>query len=876
MRKRTLIKAVEDKVQVEASEKDVNEELILESSDEIEGKAEDYPEESWVEPRPRSFGWVVPALAQLAIAAWTGFYAWVHRAGILAGGTPQQWSEWITTWAIPVLLVVSLWLLATRNSTREARRFGEVALNLSQESARLETRLVTVNRELSLAREFLATQARELEYLGRSASERLSEHADKLQDLVRDNGAQIDAIASVSGTALENMDRLRDNLPVIANSAKDVSNQIGGAGRMAKAQIDELVAGFKRLNDFGAASERQVASLRERVDDALAAFGEQAGQLGTVAEQRFAALRDSSDSFRADLDSREVDALAAIRSRAEALRAELAQAGSAAATEHDAALETLRQRIDALRNEATSIADTVRLGEEAAMGAWGNQVEAMRKRLEDAIEQIREIDETALAAANTKLKALFEEAEAVDARIAERNRNFDLETVQRRANFDAAEQAALAAMRERLTTLDTALEERRTAHQERTTALIREGEALTARIVALGEAFATAESQGREASQAIAQGVDTLSGKLSEARQTLHGTDVAVSALTDASVRLLELIQASAKQSREALPEAMQASETRLAQIEARATEVRALLDRAHEAGEGAAKAMETVDSRARAAMAELDTFQARFGEIATAQAGDIERLRASVAALGSENEAVAAKAQGELRTAIAALETSARAALAAIETEQSDRIARIANRVGEQSTDAIDKALAAHTEQALARLDEATARSTEAGREITRQLRDQLAKVNELTGNLESRIAHARERAMEDVDNDFSRRVALIAESLNSNAIDIAKALSTEVTDMAWASYLRGDRGIFTRRAVRLLDNTEAREIAELYDTDHDFREHVSRYIHDFESMLRTMLSTRDGHAVSVTLLSGDMGKLYVVLAQALERLRQ
>ncbi len=36
------------------------------------------------------------------------------------------------------------------------------------------------------------------------------------------------------------------------------------------------------------------------------------------------------------------------------------------------------------------------------------------------------------------------------------------------------------------------------------------------------------------------------------------------------------------------------------------------------------------------------------------------------------------------------------------------------------------------------------------------------------------------------------------------------------------------------------------------------------------------TPIATRDGHAVSVTLLSSDMGKLYVVLAQALERLRQ
>ncbi len=127
-----------------------------------------------------------------------------------------------------------------------------------------------------------------------------------------------------------------------------------------------------------------------------------------------------------------------------------------------------------------------------------------------------------------------------------------------------------------------------------------------------------------------------------------------------------------------------------------------------------------------------------------------------------------------------------------------------------------------------------------------------------------------------EQVGNDFARRVALITEALNSSSIDIAKALSEDVTDTAWAAYLRGDRGIFTRRAVRLLDNTEAREIAEIYDTDADFRENVSRYIHDFEAMLRSMLSTRDGNALGVTLLSSDMGKLYVVLAQAIERLRE
>ncbi|MEZ5682364.1 MAG: ATPase [Erythrobacter sp.] len=872
MRKRSLIQAVSDETKLDEGEILLTEEFVEDTSEQIYGTEEVWEDEI----QPPSRKWIAPTLAGMTIATWTGFFVWANRTAMLGGADAQQWSVWITSWAIPVLLVVSIWLLAMRNSTREAERYGEVALSLREESARLEERLVTVNRELSLAREFLTSQTRDLEYLGRSASERISEHADKLQGLIKNNGDQVDAIARVSETALENMDKLRDNLPVLSNSAKDVSNQIGSAGRTAIAQVEELIEGFKRLNDFGAASERQVSSLRTRVDEALHAFAEQTEQLGSVADTRFAVLREQSEVFRADLDSREVDALAAIRARADALRKELSEASDAANEGYENALASLRERIDSLRAESKNIAAQVRDGEAAAITAWGGQVEAMAERLREAIDEIKQIDESALVAANAKLKALFEEATAVDERISERNRAFDEQTAKRKADLELAEEQALSAMRTRLDKLDEALAERQRQHAESSEALVQEGERLASRLAELGTTFATVEGQGREASGAVSESLDALNAKLVESREALDGTDMAVAALTDASVRLLELIQAAAKQGREILPDAMASSEERLGAIENRAQEVRNLLDQANAAGSAAAETMDYVDSRARTAMEEIENFQIRFGETAAAQVDGIERLRASVAALGNENDAIAEKARTELQAAIEQLESSARDALSAIETEQGDRLARIADRVGEQSAQAIDRAVAEHTEQALAKIDEATTRSSNAGRDTIRLMRDQLAKVNELTGNLESRIAQARERATEEVGNDFSRRVALITESLNSNAIDIAKALSTEVTDTAWASYLRGDRGIFTRRAVRLLDNTEAREIAELYDTDHDFREHVSRYIHDFESMLRTMLSTRDGHALSVTLLSSDMGKLYVAMAQALERLRQ
>ena len=151
-----------------------------------------------------------------------------------------------------------------------------------------------------------------------------------------------------------------------------------------------------------------------------------------------------------------------------------------------------------------------------------------------------------------------------------------------------------------------------------------------------------------------------------------------------------------------------------------------------------------------------------------------------------------------------------------------------------------------------------------------------QLLTIADTSASIEQRIQQA-EQAAEDRDRDnFARRSALLIESLNSTAIDVSKILSNDVSDSAWAAYLKGDRGVFTRRAVKLLDAGQSREIALHYDNDPEFREHVNRYIHDFEGMLRTILSARDGSALAVTILSSDMGKLYVALAQAIERLRQ
>ena len=235
----------------------------------------------------------------------------------------------------------------------------------------------------------------------------------------------------------------------------------------------------------------------------------------------------------------------------------------------------------------------------------------------------------------------------------------------------------------------------------------------------------------------------------------------------------------------------------------------------------------------------------------------------------------VAATAEDQLSGSLRRVKDAARDAANSSKAIVEAELADIGSRLNEQNrvllAGAIDAQLADVGSAVKAAIDRNISLSEEATQRVTAQLQS----VGELTTNLEQRAASAREQFDGIDDEAFARRIALLTESLNSASIDVAKILSNEVTDTAWAAYLKGDRGVFTRRAVRLLDNGEARIIANHYDEEPEFRDHVNRYIHDFESMMRVLLSTRDGNAIGVTLLSSDVGKLYVALAQAIDRLR-
>jgi hypothetical protein len=726
---------------------------------------------------PGRWGW----LALGTGLAWTAAYIWASLPMWQGMMTPALAVQAVAQWAMPVVLIAVLYLVGQRNSSSEARRFAQVAGSLRAESAMLESRLAHVNAELSLAREFLANQSLELESLGRVSSDRLRSFAEELRATIEASDTGMRAIGEVSAAASGNIDKLRNHLPVIANSAKDVTNQIGNAGRTAQSQVESLIGGFQKLNAFGQAASTQIAALVQESD---------------AATERLAQSVASSGA---------------------ALTHQVAEASE----QMDRAIETVASRLANTRSNLDQTAET--------------QVEQLRAQLGDLDQSLARM------------------AQAMDDR-ASRSRQ-DMR--------EAADDLGLV-----LTTLATSAGE---------------SESTIRRIIAaadaqIGDAERRLQAMDRQSSDALAQlafALSALDSNVAALSEKLAAGSGHAEIFDAKSHKVRSLLEAIERQAGEAIPQAL------------------AELDRRTETSQQGVAGL-------RAGMAQVDDEMIRLGSVLGNFEQRIAEQSAEVARLADSSEVGWRERAEDIGALIAAMraardeidQINEHSAIKLVETmrdvhreaqaaaEEARRamdraIAGATDKLGQDSAAALEKVLRGKAEELVGKLESAISRAVGATSDASLHLKDQLARVDDLATHLERRVAEAREQAEERTDNDFARRLALLTESLNSAAIDVHKILSAEVSDTAWSAYLRGDRGVFTRRAVRLIDNAEARDIAATYESDPEFFELVNRYVHDFESMLRTVLSTRDGGVMGVTLLSSETGKLYVALAQAIERLR-
>lgn len=711
-----------------------------------------------------------PALLILLAIGWTGFALSVATGGFARSPALSAWPSLVATIAMPLTLLVVLWMALLRSGRSEQARFARVAAALREENMALNQSMHSLGLHLADAQKQLGDQAKIVQQLGLDTVLRLGESSDKLAS----------------------------NASVIANA----HDQLARSGDVALQRMDGLLAGLPRIDDV---AQRLAVNFREA--------GLVAHQQGANLEARLAALGEEAAKAAqtgTETTATMLEAIVALQEQTKETESDLLAASARVADVQGAAL-----------TQMTNVAASAR-------AEMASTVTAMTGQMDQSWRQFREGVDDAGALMDAKLGLARDAGNAMGAQLA--------------AHADASD----------------ALASRITAHVAE---VGKQLEILDVSVSAstgvIGRSIDDTKAQLVAFIQEVQSGNASAHQLITHAESLLLALDAVTRELDETLPHALDRITSHGKTTQTALSQLrpiLDASELVAQSTASHVNAVQATLKANEEQMVGHATSQQALVDRINGSLADAETALAKLREGADDFA---EQGGARMIATLGEVRATADSAADEARLTLEKLVSSAR------ETMQAT------------ATDAIDAAFKNEIMAQLTAIEDASARAVAAANGAADRLMRQLITIMDTSASVEQRVSEA-EQAIAASDRDsLAKQVGLLTESLKSTAIDVTKILSSEVSDIAWDAYLKGDRGVFARRAVKLIDNSEAKEILRIYQADDGFHAAVNQFIHDFEAMLRVLIGARDGSAISVTLLSSDIGKLYVALAQAIDRLR-
>ncbi len=625
----------------------------------------------------------------------------------------------------------------------------------------------------------------------------------------------------------------------------------------------------QRLGEDRAAVATQADQLLALADEtsarlatATAALGREVAELG----RRSRELDEAAGTARVDMGVLLADLPIAER-QVRALAEDLRGAGLGA-HEQAAALQTLLAALAARAREA----------EDNAGGA-ANRMQAQVSRIAGASEiAARDIDAAADrmgAAIDDALGRAGDAVERTHQGIVAQGDAIAAMAERARAAADAASSDVAVTLENRVAAISATADSLAAllARQDDVGALVIER--LQRGLAALEARFAELDESGRARTERLGEALGLLLAHAERTMASLTDGGTAATTLINRTETLRQAIGACLVELDQTLPGALAGLENaaqRSHDAIARSTpEVERLGGIAADAARALDGARGEIDARRDAIEAIGDLIATRIAAVRA----DAESLGDTIDTAGAKADKLADSTSPKLVEALIRVRETAGQAAERAREALGAIVPQSATALGEAGRKALLAAVGDTVEAQIARVAALSEAAVEAARTAALRLETQLARVAETSASVEDHVAAGKAEVEASDRDNFARRTALLVDSLNSTAIDVAKLLSNEASDAEWEAYLRGDRGAFTRRAVRLLDKGEAREIARHYADEPEFRAQVNRYVHDFEALLRPVLATRDGSTLAVILLSSEMGKLYVALAQAIERLR-
>ena len=659
--------------------------------------------------------------------------------------------------------------------------------------------------------------------------------------LLRSGRSEQARFAKVAGALREENFALNQSMRALADHLGDAQRQLVEQARTVQQLGLDTVSRLNESSDKLATNASVIANAHDQL-----------ARSGDVAMQRMDGLlaglpRIDDVAQRLAVNFREAGLVAHQQgANLEARLAALSEEAGKAAQTGEASAAILGEAVDALQRQAKDVEASVVAASTQASEAHGLALAQMTQASATARDDLKSTIATVTGQMDGSWREFRNSVDAaaaqLDARLAAARDAGDAMGVQIAAHSEASEALAtrikshVKEVGEQLEILDVSV---------------------SASTGVIGRAIGDTKDQLAAFMAEVQTGNGSAHQLITQAESLLLALDAVTRELDETLPRALDRMTSHGKTTQTALAQMkpmLEASELVAQSTLSHVNAVKSTLQANEDKMTSHAESQQALADRISASLAEADTALARLRSGADEFA---EQGGARMIATLGEVRTTADTAAEEARQTLDKLVAGAREAMQATATE------------------AIDAAFKTEIMAQLTAIEEASQRAVEAANGAADRLMRQLITIMDTSASVEQRALEA-EQAIAASDRDsLAKQVGVLTEALKSTAIDMTKILSSEVSDTAWDAYLKGDRGVFARRAVKLVENSEAKEILRLYQNDDGFHASVNQFIHDFEAMLRLLIGARDGSAISVTLLSSDIGKLYVALAQAIDRLR-
>jgi hypothetical protein len=252
---------------------------------------------------------------------------------------------------------------------------------------------------------------------------------------------------------------------------------------------------------------------------------------------------------------------------------------------------------------------------------------------------------------------------------------------------------------------------------------------------------------------------------------------------------------------------------------------------------------------------------------------GEIDRIRTVLSAVDAGTAQVAAGTAADLGATFARARELADANAAALREMLAAVVADTERALDEAGSAAAARAFGEPIRRELATIVDATDRTGAVAEAAALRVAGQAKALGTTIDAVSEKVAEIETRLDVRARDTLSARSSRLIDMLNAASVDIARLLSVEAGEQAWDRYRKGDRGIFARNTAKLADRGINEKIARHFAHDPAFTDEASHYLDLFEKLSRRLESDPEGDNLLATIVSSDLGKLYVILARATGR---